>query len=68
MIYNNVSIFQCAENDFEITPQHYSLYLDPRQRDKELKISWVREDIKNTHEISDIVGKGKQGHASKHIN
>ena len=34
-------IYQCAEDEFEITPQHYSFYLDPEERDKELKISWV---------------------------
>ena len=33
---------QSAEEDFRITPKNYSLYLDPEQRDKDLKISWVR--------------------------
>ena len=37
-------LFQCAEDEFEITPQHYSLYLDPEERDKEMKISWVSEN------------------------
>ena len=37
---------QCAEEDFRITPKNYSLYLDPEQRDKDLKISWVREGVK----------------------
>ena len=32
---------QSAEEDFRITPKNYSLYLDPEQRDKDLKISWV---------------------------
>lgn len=44
-MFDNMSGFwrmQCAEDDFKITPKNYSLYLDPQQREKELKISWVR--------------------------
>ena len=33
---------QCAEDDFKITTNNYSLYLDPKQREKELKITWVK--------------------------
>ena len=43
-MFDNMSGFwrmQCAEEDFRITPKNYSLYLDPEQRDKDLKISWV---------------------------
>ena len=43
-MFDNMSGFwrmQCAEEDFRITPKNYSLYLDPEQRDKELKITWV---------------------------
>ena len=36
----NIS-FQCAEDEFEITPQHYSFYLDPVERDKQQNITWV---------------------------
>ena len=34
-------IFQCAEESFWITPNNYSLYLDPGERERELKVSWV---------------------------
>ena len=43
-MFDNMSGFwrmQCADEDFEITPKNYSLYLDPHQRDKEIKITWV---------------------------
>ena len=43
-MFDNMSGFwrmQCAEDDFQITPKNYSFYLDPNQREKELKISWV---------------------------
>lgn len=43
-MFDNMSGFwrmQCAEDDFKITPKNYSLYLDPKQREKELKITWV---------------------------
>jgi len=42
-MFDNMSGFwrmQCAEDDFRITPKNYSLYLDPQQREKDLKISW----------------------------
>ena len=43
---------QCAEDDFKITPKNYSLYLDPRQREKELKITWVKsQGFENILEI-----------------
>ena len=44
-MFDNMSGFwrmQCADEDFKITPKNYSLYLDPNQRDKEIKITWVR--------------------------
>ena len=47
-MFDNMSGFwrmQCAEEDFRITPKNYSLYLDPEQRDKDLKISWVGINI-----------------------
>ena len=37
---------QCAEEEFKITPKNYSLYLDPKQREKELKITWVNISLK----------------------
>ena len=43
-MFDNMSGFwrmQCAEDDFKITPKNYSFYLDPKQREKELKITWV---------------------------
>ena len=43
-MFDNMSGFwrmQCAEDEFKITPKNYSLYLDPKQREKELKITWV---------------------------
>ena len=43
-MFDNMSGFwrmQCAEDDFKITPKNYYLYLDPKQREKELKITWV---------------------------
>ena len=42
-MFDNMSGFwrmQCADEDFKITPKNYSLYLDPQQREKDLKITW----------------------------
>ena len=38
----SLTIVTSYDEDFEITPKNYSLYLDPNQRDKEIKITWVR--------------------------